>query len=166
MLTIRPELARDVPGIYAVNAASFPTEAEARLVDQLRAAGRLVVSLIAEVDGQVVGHVGFSPVTAQDARDGIGLAPVAVRESHRRRGIANQLIEAGLLASREAGYQWCVVLGDPRYYSRFGFRPATSHGLSDEYRGGDAFQVVALKPSGIPTGAGLVRYAPEFSAFA
>jgi len=153
-----------VSAVRAVHAASFPSDAEARLVDQLRDAGRLLVSLVAEVDGAVVGHVAFSPVTAATGVAGAGLAPVAVAAAHRRRGIAAELVRAGLRACRAAGFGWVVVLGEPTYYSRFGFRPAPEYGLSDEYGGGPAFQVAELVPGSLPVGAGLVRYAPEFAA--
>lgn len=165
-LTIRPEGPNDIAAIHAVNANSFPSPAEAQLVDQLRAAGRLTVSLVAEEDGQIIGHVGFSPVTAQGASGGVGLAPVAVAESHRRKGVAAELIQRGLAACRNLGFTWCVVLGEPAYYQRFGFHPAPAYGLSDEYGGGEAFQALELQPGGIPRNAGLVRYAPEFSVFA
>jgi putative acetyltransferase len=166
---VRPERPDDVPGIYAVHAASFPTDAEARLVDSLRIAGRLSVSLVAEVGEAVVGHIAFSPVTAATVTaatgaHGAGLAPVAVAEAHRRRGVAAELIQAGLEACRAAGFGWAVVLGEPAYYGRFGFRPARGFGLSDEYGGGSAFQAIELVPGAMPRGAGLVSYAPEFAA--
>jgi putative acetyltransferase len=166
MPTIRHERPGDEPGIRAVHVACFPGPAEADLVDALRAAGRLTFSLVAEVDGQIVGHVAFSPVTANGAPNGMGLAPVAVVESHRKQGIAADLIRAGLDACRLAGFAWAVVLGNPAYYGRFGFQAATRFGLSDEYGGGPAFQAMELAAGGMPTGAGLVRYAPEFAAFA
>jgi putative acetyltransferase len=149
--------------IHGVHAASFPTTAEARLVDLLRAAGRLTVSLVAEANGTVIGHVAFSPVTAATGAVGAGLGPVAVLEAHRRRGIAARLIVDGLSACRAAGFGWAVVLGEPAYYGRFGFRPASDFGLSDEYGGGSAFQAVELVRGALPAGAGLVRYAPEFA---
>jgi putative acetyltransferase len=94
---------------------------------------------------------------------GAGVAPVAVIESHRRRGIAAQMIRNGMIACRKAGIGWAVVLGAPEYYSRFGFRAAPQFGLMDEYGGGTTFQAVELIKSAMPTGAGLVRYAPEFA---
>ncbi len=162
--SIRPERRGDRLAVYQVHAASFPTDAEARLVDLLREAGRLIVSLVAEADGAVVGHVAFSPVTAANGAIGAGLAPIAVVELHRRRGIAAELVRAGLTACRDAGVRWAVVLGEPEYYGRFGFRAATDFGLTDEYGGGPAFQTLELIPGGIPVGGGLVRYAPEFAA--
>jgi putative acetyltransferase len=95
---------------------------------------------------------------------GAGLAPLAVIESHRRQGIAAELVRAGLEACREAGFGWCVVLGEPAYYGRFGFRAAPEFGLSDEYGGGESFQVIELIPNALPVNAGLVRYAPEFKS--
>jgi len=165
MIEIRQESPADARAIRAVQETSYPTPAEARLVDALRTAGRLTLSLVAEVDGEVVGHVGFSPVTAGPA-SGIGLAPVAVLPAHRRSGVAHRLIREGLAASDRLGIGFVVVLGDPGYYQRFGFRAASEWGLSDEYGGGEAFQALELRPGTIPTGAGLVRYAPEFAPFA
>ncbi len=164
MFLIRPERSDDAAAIHRLHAACFPTEAEARLVDLLRTGGRLLVSLVAEVDGTIAGHVAFSPVTAASAAAGAGLAPVAVTKAHRCRGIAAGLIRAGLAACRSAGFGWAVVLGEPAYYSRFGFRPAGDFGLRDEYGGGPAFQVIELVPGALPAGAGLVRYAPEFGS--
>jgi putative acetyltransferase len=120
--------------------------------------------LVAEVEGAVVGHIAFSPVTTASGAVGVGLAPVAVAESHRRRGIAAALVRAGLEACHAAGFGWAVVMGEPAYYSRFGFRPAAEFGLSDEYGGGQAFQAIELVAGALPVGAGLVRYAPEFAA--
>ncbi|MCA9028442.1 MAG: N-acetyltransferase [Planctomycetaceae bacterium] len=162
-MTPRRELSCDVTAIHAVHVACFPADAEARLVDCLREARRLTVSLVAEVDGEIVGHVAFSPVTVASGATGIGLAPVAVLEAHQRQGIAARLIEAGLQACREAGFGWAVVLGDPAYYARFGFRPASEFGLSDEYGGGDAFQAIELIDGQLPMNGGLVQYAPEFA---
>jgi putative acetyltransferase len=147
-----------------VHAASFPTPVEARLVDLLRAAGRLRVSLVAEIGDVIVGHIAFSPVAAASTAAGAGLAPIAVIEAHRRRGVAAELVRKGLDACRQAGVGWVVVLGDPAYYARFGFRAASEFGLRDDYGGGDAFQAVELIRGGLPVGAGLVRYSEEFAA--
>ena len=165
MVAVHAERPGDAAAIRAVHVASFPTDLEARLVDLLRAAGRLRVSLVAEVGGAIVGHIAFSPVTAASGPAGAGLAPVAVIEPHRRQGIAAKLVRVGLEACRAAGFGWAVVMGEPAYYARFGFRPAAEFGLSDEYGGGAAFQAIELAPGALPAGAGLIRYAPEFAAF-
>jgi putative acetyltransferase len=166
MALVRHELPGDTARIYAVHAESFPSALEAQLVDRLRAANRLQVSMVAEVDGLVIAHVAFSPVTTDRGVVGSGLAPIAVLKSYQHQGTGAVLVRAGLHACREAGLGWVVVLGEPAYYGRFGFRAAAEFGLSDEYDGGLAFQALELIPGALPKGAGLVRYAPEFSSLA
>lgn len=165
MATIRAERPADAPAVDAVHRAVFPGEDEALLVAALRAAGHACVSLVAEVDGQIVGHIVFSPVsiagTGQTGQ-GLGLAPVAVLPEHQRRGIGSQLIREGLDVCRQAGFDFVVVLGHPEYYPRFGFRQATQQGLANEYGAVEAFMVVELTPGSLPP-AGLVKYGPEFS---
>jgi putative acetyltransferase len=162
VVSIRAEAAGDRDAIHAVHAASFPSDAEARLVDALRDAGRLSLSLVASDQGDIVGHVAFSPVSLRGASAGVGLAPVAVLPAFRRRGIADGLIREGLAACRALGSRFVVVLGEPGYYRRFGFMPASGWGLEDEYGGGDAFQALELEPGALPPAGGLVRYAEEF----
>lgn len=164
MSSIRRELPADREAIHAVHVASFPTAAEGNLVDGLRAAGQLSISLVALELGEVVGHVGFSPITVAGAPAGLGLAPVAVLPGHRQRGVAERLIREGLSLCREAGVVLVVVLGDPRYYSRFGFAPARLLAMRDEYEGGDAFQAMELVRGTVPSGGGVVRYSPVFAA--
>jgi putative acetyltransferase len=163
-MVIRPEQPDDVTAIHTVHAASFPIAAEADLVDLLRAAGCLRLSLVAEIGAEVIGHIAFSPVTVKTGVPGAGLAPIAVAELHRRQGVASELVRAGLEACRAAGFGWVVVLGEPAYYSRFGFRAASEFGLFDEYGGGPAFQCVEVVSGALPVGAGLVRYAAEFAS--
>ena len=162
-MIVRPERPGDIDVIRAVHDAAFGGGGEGRLVDALRAAAKLVVSLVAEREGEVVGHIGFSPVTSSTAARGLGLAPLAVRPDVQRRGIGGTLVVEGLAAAARSGCEFVVVLGDPHYYGRFGFGPAAPHGLADEFRGGDAFQVIELAAGAIPPGVGLVRYASEFS---
>lgn len=162
-MNVRSEEPADQRAIHGVHGASFPTVGEARLVDALRAAGLLCVSLVAVEQDEVVGHVAFTPVSVLGATDGVGLAPVAVLPAYRRRGIGGQLIREGLVVCERSSYGFVVVLGDPRYYRRFGFKPAGGWGLCDEYGGGEAFQALELRPGSIPPGGGVVRYAPEFA---
>ncbi len=160
---IRSEEPGDESAIAAVHVAAFPTAAESRLVDALRAGRHLAVSLVAIVNHLVAGHIAFSPVTVDGATGGLGLAPVAVLPAFRRRGIAARLVREGLARSVALGYGFAVVLGEPHYYSRFGFRRAADWGLHDEYGGGDAFQALELRSGSIPVGAGRVQYGPEFA---
>jgi len=167
VIDVRAEQASDHPAIRALHAAAFPTDAEARLVDALRASARATVSLVAVEGGEVVGHVLFSPVTVARGDDGrgAGLAPVSVRASHRRRGIAETLIQSALPRLLTTGRLWCVVLGEPHYYERFGFERASDHDLQNEYGATDAFMALELVPGALADKSGLVRYAPEFAAF-
>lgn len=162
---IRPERFDDVTAIRRVHEAAFPADAEAKLVDRLRTAGRLAVSLVAIVDAEVVGHIAFSPVTLAGVPIGLGLAPLAVLPTVAGRGIGAALVRAGLAACRQQGTGLVVVLGDPTYYARFGFTPASQFALRDEYGGGDAFQAIELTPGAVPAGGGLVRYGEEFAVF-
>ena len=166
MMIVRPEEPEDASSIHAVHAGCFPTESEARLVRLLRDADQLLVSLVAEIDHTIVGHVAFSPVTVASGKVGAGLAPLTVIGPRQRQGIGTDLALSGLDDCLQAGIGWVVVLGDPAYYSRFGFQPATDFGLSDEYGGGAAFQAIELIPGELPVGAGLVKYAPQFASLA
>jgi putative acetyltransferase len=163
VITIRPERAGDAAAIHAVHRAAFPTDAEARLVDRLRAGGQARVSLVAELGGAVVGHVVFSPVSIVDsATGGLGLAPVAVTPDHQRQGVGSALVREGLAACRREGCAFVVLLGHPEYYPRFGFRRASEVGLGNEYGADEAFMVLELRPGSLPAGGGLVQYGPDF----
>ena len=111
----------------------------------------------------IVAHIAFSPVAAGTADGGLGLGPVAVLPKYRRQGIAESLIKAGLDTCRKIGIGFVVVLGDPNYYRRFGFKSASNWGLVDEYSGGTAFQAIELREGAMPKAGGTVKYAREFS---
>jgi putative acetyltransferase len=126
-MEIRSECAEDVDAIRAVTSAAFKnalhsSQTEVAIVDALRNAGALAVSLVAVDEEAVVGHVAFSPVTVNGELNGwYGLGPVSVRPDRQRNGIGQALIRAGLDRLKDLRAQGCVVLGEPRYYSRFGF---------------------------------------------
>lgn len=163
---IRPESPSDVAAIHALTAAAFmdaphADHTEPFIVDALRKAGALTISLVAEVAGAAIaGHVAVSPVSISDGSAGwYGLGPISVRPDLQRRGIGTLLMRAALSRLRESGAAGCVVLGDPAYYARFGFRPVPGLVLPDvppEY-----FQAIAFGPS-FP--GGVVRYHDAFSA--
>jgi putative acetyltransferase len=162
---IRIECPADIPGVRAVNKAAFETGAEAALVDALRENGKFVLSLVADIGGQIVGHILFTNIEMEpggaQARM-LGLAPMAVRPEWQGRGIGSALVRRGLEDCRDFGYRGVVVLGHPNFYLRFGFTPASSHGISSIYDAPDeAFMAVALGDEELPKG--LALYQPEFA---
>ena len=131
-VAIRAELPADRQSVYTVNAAAFPTYNEAKLVEGLHAAGLPLLSLVAVIGAEVVGHILFSPVFVVNGEvktPAIGLGPLAVHPAHQRLGIGSQLTREGLKQCAGLGHQIVFVLGHPDYYSRFGFRLAAPHGM-------------------------------------
>lgn len=162
---VRAAQESDREEILAVHASAFPTDSESRLVARLFDAGAASPSLVAVVSGRIVGHVMFSEVTVDGAKcGGLGLAPLAVLASHRRLGIGARLCRVGLESCRAAGANFAVVLGEPDYYSRFGFTTASRYGLGNEYGVDPEFMAVGLRGPDSIRVRGLVRYRPEFSA--
>lgn len=163
--TIREEAPGDETAIHRVNAAAFETDAEARLVDTLRDAQALTLSLVAEVDGEIVGHIAFSPVTVTSNGEifhGVGLAPMAVLPTRQRSGLGGQLIAEGLRLLREREHPFCVVLGHASYYPRHGFVRASLLGIRWEHDVPDeVFFVQELIEGGLRGVRGVVRYRPE-----
>lgn len=126
--SIRPETGADIDAITEVTAAAFETLEISRHTEQfiimaLRKAGALTVSLVAELDGRVIGHIAFSPVAISDGtRDWYGLGPVSVSPEYQKKGIGSALIRQGLVRLKELGARGCCLVGYPDYYERFGFR--------------------------------------------
>lgn len=161
---LRREEPVDFDQVRKLIQSAFPTAAESRLVDRLRANGNVVISLVAVNDNteEVLGHILFSPVSTTPPSEGrgLGLAPVAVRSDAQTQGIGSKLIRDGLGICEELGSDYCVVLGAPEYYRRFGFEKASSFGLQNEYGVDEEFMVIRFSDR---APAGLVKYAPEFA---
>ncbi|MCT9095770.1 GNAT family N-acetyltransferase [Haloarchaeobius sp. HME9146] len=145
MCQYRPETAADRAAVEAVHRAAFPTDDEAELVAALRESEAFVpdLSIVADDGGRVVGHVLFTEVsvTAGDAGSdaahsdaALTLAPVAVHPDRQGEGIGSDLVRHGLAACAAAGYDLVVLHGDPAFYSRFGFEPATPYGLDHPFK--------------------------------
>lgn len=163
MTDVRPEREGDTAAISAVNEAAFPTDGEARLVERLRQTGRLKVSFVAEYGDAIVGHIAFSPVTLDGHPcNALGLAPVAIHPSHQRRGFGSKLITQCLETCRDAGYAFVVVLGEPAYYHRFGFKTASASGLRNVYGVDEPFMVLPLREDALPQAGGLIEYDAAF----
>ncbi|MCA3719843.1 GNAT family N-acetyltransferase [Phenylobacterium sp.] len=164
-IRIRPEEERDHPAIHDLTRRAFAPMAfaagdEQELIEALRRLGALSLSLVAEQEGRVVGHVALSPVTHESGAEGwFGLGPISVEPALQRQGVGGALIaEVRLwLAARDA--RGCVLTGDPRYYPRHGFRPAPEHAPQAEPA--EFFMVLSLAGA-VP--AGRFGFHPAFHA--
>ena len=167
MLTIRPETPEDVDSIRYVNEQAFGQENESKLIEKLRNHGVLTISLVAVQDGEIVGHIAFSPVVIESGLssfEAIALAPMVVLPTYQRKGIGSQMVRAGLEECRRIGHEIIVVLGHPDYYPRFGFVPASTCGIKCEYDVPDeVFMVLELSKGVLSGRSGVVKYQPEFS---
>jgi putative acetyltransferase len=167
-ILVRREIPEDIPAIHALNLSAFEGPGEASAVDLLRERCSTFVSIVAEMEGQVVGQVLFTPVTllADDGRslEGMGLAPLAVLPEFQQQGIGSILCRAGLEEIESGGAPFVVVLGHPGYYPRFGFDPAHQYGLRCAYDGvpPGAFMVKVFCPQQLQGFSGVVYYQPEF----
>jgi len=127
-MLIRNETSSDSNKISEVTLAAFKlvsvsNQTEPFIINALRKANVLSVSLVAEIDGRVVGHIAFSPVTVSDGATGwYGLGPVSVEPEFQRQGIGSVLIKQGLDRIQAMGAKGCTLVGDPNYYKRFGFK--------------------------------------------
>ncbi len=134
-IAIRPETSTDIGAITEVTVAAFETlevsnHTEQFIIEALRAAKALTVSLVADVDGRVVGHIAFSPVTISDGTEGwYGLGPVSVLPEYQRRGIGKALIQEGLSRLKDLNAKGCCLVGHPEYYKKFGFQNVSDLGL-------------------------------------
>ena len=165
---IRPESNDDQQAIWRVNQSAFGVDDEANLIDHLRDGGFVDVSLVAEVNGKIVGHILFSRVSILADTGPINatsLAPMAVLPSHQRQGIGTKLVEAGLEVCRERGHKIVVVLGHPEFYPRFGFSTELAQRLESPFGGGKAWMAKELEAGALDGIAGSVRYPPPFGAF-
>jgi putative acetyltransferase len=163
---IRPEQPGDINEIRRVHHAAFGTDTEANLVDALRNADVETISLVAEDNNEVIGHILFTPVTI-NGTEGVkmaGLAPMAVIPVRQRQGIGTQLVNEGLKACEDAGYGAVVVLGHADYYPRFGFTPSVNYGLRSEYDvPPDVFMVKELNKGVLKGVTGVVKYHQLFN---
>jgi putative acetyltransferase len=160
-MLVRLETPRDVTAIRIVEEVAFGRRDEARLVDDLRAAGDAVFSLVAVDDGIVAGHAMFSRMTAPFPA--LALGPIAVLPEYRRTGIASQLIRDGIARSEVAGWAAIFVLGDPAFYRRFGFDVRKARGFTSPYAG-PHLMALSLGRNELPVDTGIIEYASAFAS--
>jgi putative acetyltransferase len=166
LLIIRPEISEDAESIRSVNQQAFGQDSEAKMIEKLRKRGVLTISLVAILDGKVVGHIAFSPVVIESegsSFEAIALAPMAVLPAYQNKGIGSQLVRAGLEECRHLGHEIVVLVGHPNYYPRFGFVPAKTRGLECQFEVPDeAWMVLELREGSLTGRRGTVRFQPEF----
>ena len=164
-MIIRNEKDSDIQAISEITIAAFTNhpyskQTEQFIITALRAANALSVSLVAEIEGRVVGHIAFSPVSISDqSSDWYGLGPISVLPDYQKQGIGKALLHEGLSILRSRGAKGCVLAGDPEYYKRFGFRNIPDlilEGIPQEY-------FLAL-PFGENRASGIVVFHEAFSA--
>jgi putative acetyltransferase len=160
MMSIRNESAHDRRAVYKVVSSAFGRVAEAELVQELYAAGDSVVSLVADDDGQIVGHVLLSRMDAPFPA--LALAPLSVVPARQRRGIGSALVEKAVNRAGGQGWAAIFVLGDPNYYERFGFDREAAAGFTSPYAGRHFMMLKLL--AALPVTTGDLRYAPAFAA--
>ena len=168
MTTVRRERRGDEAQIYEVNYQAFGRKEEAEVVDVLRQSCPEGVSLVAEEDGKIVGHILFTPTMIENEGAillGTGLAPLAVLPECQGKGIGSALVRAGLDEMREAGEPFVIVIGHPGYYPKFGFERASKYGIRCEYDEvpDEAFMIVLFDQDRMQGVRGVAKERPEFA---
>lgn len=163
-LRIRPERVEDYPAVREVNYRAFDhRDAEPDLVEAIRRQPGFIpaLSIVAEVDGRVVGHILFSPAAIETAGGlvpVITLAPLAVLPEYQHQGIGSALTCYGLAECARLGQRIAILFGHPNYYPRFGFSPASRWGLTSRWpEAGDAFMALELQPGALEGVSGMLR---------
>jgi len=165
-ILIRREYSSDVEYIHQLNQSVFGDESEAVLVDRLRDADSLVLSMVAEIDGRIIGHICFSPAVIEQADESypaLAMAPMSIASDIQHQGLGSMLVNAALEHLRQEHHKIVVVLGHPGFYGKLGFKPAAEfsihwdHDVPDE-----AFMVYPLTDDALDNVSGTVHFRPEF----
>jgi len=167
-ITIRPETDTESErdAVREVHRLAFGGDDEARLVDALHEEGFVRLSLVAEIDGEIVGHILFSdlPISSPSGTvPALALAPLAVLPVYQRRGIGSELVRHSLELVRQQGHRIVIVLGHVHFYPRFGFSPELARRLDSPYAG-ESFMALELVEGALDGVAGAVQYPPPFNA--
>jgi putative acetyltransferase len=167
VIVIRHEKPEDITLIYSVHEQAFKRDAEARLADKLRQACADHLSLVADDNGTIVGHILFTPVLIKNDKviQGMGLAPMAVLPSQQSRGIGTMLVKSGLQILQDKGCPFVIVLGYPDYYPRFGFQPASRFNIKSQWEGvpDEAFMILVLDDKVLRNVSGIAMFRDEFN---
>ncbi len=167
---VRSELPVDHPSIFEVNAQAFGEDEEARLIDTLRESGAFdpALSIVADHNDTIIGHILFPPVTIESANGtvpALALALLSVHPDYQGQGIGSALVEEGLKECRRLGNRICIVVGHPTYYPLFGFLSAREQGISVQFPCPDeSLMALSLVPGALDGVGGMVRYHPALSS--
>ena len=167
MVTVRSEKPEDIAAIRRLNETTFGQSAEADIVDRLRESCPEIISLVAEDNSGLVGHILFSPaeILSMGTRvEGMGLAPMVVLRERQREGIGTRLITEGLNLLQKNACPYVIVLGHPEYYPRFGFEPAAKYRIVCQWEGipSDAFMIRIFDQTVMREVEGIALYRNEF----
>jgi putative acetyltransferase len=164
LIEIREERPADLAAIRDVYQRAFEQDQEANIVEALRSNAAALLSLVATLNSQVVGHIMYSPITIGGEVTCAALGPMAVLPEHQRQGIGYKLVDTGNRKLKDAGCPFIIVLGHANYYPRFGFRPASTHGIKCEWEVSDnVFMVLVLDQEKMHRVSGLAKYRHECS---
>jgi putative acetyltransferase len=164
-IEIREERPDDISAVRDLNRQAFGQDQESNIVDVLRANGAALLSLVATFKDQVVGHIMYSATSVGGNVMGAALGPMAVLPEFQRQGIGSKLIEVGNRKLKDAGCPFIIVVGHADYYPRFGFRPASKHGITCEWAvPHDVFMLLVLDEAKMKGVSGLAKYRHEFSS--
>lgn len=168
-ISIRAERKKDYKAIREVNDLAFGQTSESKLIETLRLTESFVpeLSLVAEREDKIVGHILFYPVkipSGKDSYTSLALAPLAVSPDYQRKGIGSRLIIEGLSVAKRLGYGSVIVVGHPEFYAMFGFQPASKWNIKASFDvSDDAFLALEIKEGSLNNVSGTVDYPEEFN---
>jgi predicted N-acetyltransferase YhbS len=167
-IIIRQEMVSDYKKVYEINKRAFNQENESKLIEKIRKGENYVpeLSLVAEIEDNIVGHILFSKIkiAGNSIYDSLALAPMAVIPEYQKKGIGSKLVAKGLEMAKELGFNSIIVLGHKDYYPKFGFQRASEWGIKCPFRVPDeAFMAIELTENGLDGKSGIVQYPDEFN---
>ncbi len=168
MITIREERSSDLKTINEINDLAFGQPQEALVINKIRASGAEILSLVAEIDDRVVGHIFFSPAEIEYNDEkivGMGLAPMAVLPEFQKKGIGKALINESLNILNKKQTAFIIVLGHPAYYPKFGFERASKYGIKCQWQDvpDEAFMIMILNHDKMANVTGTAKYREEWN---
>ena len=167
-IIIRQEMASDYEKVYEINKLAFNQENESKLIEKIRVSKNYVpeLSLIAEIDDKIVGHILFSKIkiVGDSTYDSLALAPMAVIPKYQKKGIGSKLVAKGLEKAKELGFKSIIVLGHKDYYPKFGFQRASKWDIKCPFDAPDeVFMAIELTEKSLDGKPGIVQYPDEFN---